>query len=407
MKILVICDVPLVGFRPGMLVRSLGERGHEITFLGPRLPAKMSLENRGYEKVKAVYIYGGHRWGDLHERGRQFVELSFKLNRLLKSEKFDLLRPMMLLADYLTIKCNQKYKSPILAGLTDIYSDIYRQVNLPLPGLAVPLITHMERVIMKNSDLLVVDTPVMRDLWKKWGLDEKKSVVLPFGEDYEMFRKGDCQKVKKKYELTNEKIVLFHGGDITHLDGLDILIEATELLVKTIQEPFKVMIIGEGLENYMNFLKQLIKNKKLDKYFIFTGYIARYEDVPGYLACADVCVNPCSVNLTSYYNVPHKVIEYILMNKPTVCTDVPGVKSMFSDAIYYIPPKSPKALYKAITQILNDDTLREKLIARTKEIAEYYRAEKIIAHEEKLMYLLVSKKVDDFRQFDWQLTYYK
>ncbi len=403
MKILVICDVPLVGFRPGMLVQSLSQRGHEVTFLGPR-PLETS-SNKSYEKVKLVYISGGRKWGNLFERGRQFIELYFKLSKLLRTERFDLLRPMMLLAGYLTIKCNERYGYPVLASHTDIYTDIYRQVNRPLPQIAVPLIFHMERVIVRNSDLLIVDTPVMRELWKKWGLNEKKSVVLPHGADYQMFRKGDSQKVKESYGIPNEKIIFFHG-DITHLDGLDILIEATELLVKTLKEPFKVMIVGHGLKNYINFLRQIIIKKKLDKYFIFTGR-KQYEEIPDYLASADVCVDPCSVNLTTYSNVPNKIVEYIITNKPIIATDVPGLRVMFSDAIYCVPPKSPQALSEAIFQILTDEVLREKLINKTKEVSEYYHSNKIIAQEEKLMELLTSGKVDDFRQYDWQLTYGK
>ena len=376
--------------------------GHEVTVLCARPPISLSenIRKEEYKKIKLIYLPAGYRKNLIH-RGLQFFHLFWKLKEILNSQKFDLLRSICLLSDYATVLANKKYGYPIIASLTDFYSDFYKQLGLPLPQVALPVITYMERRVIKRSDLVIVDTPVMRETWERWGLDEKRSVVLPHGIDEE-FASGKKEKIQKKYNLGNERIVFFHG-DIAPPDGVDILVEAIKIVSRT-NTSFKTMIVGEGAPGYMNFLRKMIKDKKLNEHFIFTGWVPHTE-VPDYLSCADVCVHPCRLNLTTGSNVPNKVLEYIGANKPVIASEMPGLKMMFPDAFFYVPPESPTALAEGIIKILTDEKLREKLVDKTKEMANYYLWDKIVLQEERILKALVSKEIDNFQKFDWQLTY--
>lgn len=406
MKILIIFEGEVPSSyrhsRADVLARGFTQLGHEVTVLCARPPllSDEDIKKEEYKKIKLIYLPTPYQ-KSLICRGLHFFWLFWKLKEILNSQKFDLIRPICLLTDYATVLANKRYGYPIMASLTDFYSDFYKQLGLPLPQFALPVINYMEKEVVRKSDLVIVDTPLMREAWKGWGLEEKRSVVLPHGID-EKFTTGNKEKIKKKYNLGNEKIIFFHG-DIAPPDGVDILVEAIKIVSRT-NLSVKTMIVGEGDVGYMNLLRKMIKKEGLDEHFIFTGWVP-HKEIPDYLSCADVCVHPCRLNLTTGSNVPNKVLEYIAANKPVIASEMPGLKMMFPDTFFYVPPESPQALAEALIKILTDEKLREELIRKTKEMASHYLWDKIILQEEKILDALVNKKIDDFRILDLQLTY--
>jgi len=406
MKILIITDNSVPGLyrssRADVLARGLTQLGHDLTVLCSRPALNENLTKEGYDKIKIVYV-SEFEQRNLVRRAENFLQMAWKLKHLLKYQEFDVLRATALIPAYVSIKCNKNFGYPVMAELADFSSEFYRQFGLPFPQVTVPIIIQIEKEVVKKSDLVIVETPIMRETWRKWGLREERGVALPSGID-KKFASGEKEEVQKRYNLGNEKIVFFHG-DITPLDGVDILVKATKMVVRD-GIRIKTMIVGKGAPGYMNFLRKIIRSEGLDEHFIFTGWVP-HKEIPDYLSCADVCVHSCRSTLTTSSNVTNKVLEYIGANKPVIASEMPGLKMMFPDAFFYVPPESPQSLSRAIVQILSNDALREKLIVRTKQMVQYYYWEKIVAQEEKLMQILVNGKVDDFRQFDWQLTYYK
>lgn len=405
MKILIVSEASVPSSsrhsRPDVLARGFMNLGHEVTVLCALPNLKDDLKKEGYEKIELIYVPEFRK--SFLSRGRQFLSLFWKLKKILKSKKFDLLRSICLLSDYATLLANKRYGYPVISSLTDFYSDFYKQLGLPLPQVALPIITYMERQVVRKSNLVIVDTPLMREKWRRWGLEEKRSVVLPHGID-EKFISGEKEKIQKRYNLDNERVVFFHG-DIAPPDGVDILVEAIKIVSRT-NLSVKTMIVGEGAPSYMNFLRKVISRQGLNDHFIFTGWVP-HKEIPDYLSCADVCVHPCRLNLTTGSNVPNKVLEYIAANKPVIASEMIGLKKMFPDTFLYVPPESPQALAEAIVKILVDEKLREELIRKTKEMASYYLWDKIILQEVKILQALANRETNDFRQFDWQLTYQK
>ncbi len=67
---------------------------------------------------------------------------------------------------------------------------------------------------------------------------------------------------------------------------------------------------------------------------VFTG-ARRYELLPRYLSCFDVCLMPFKLNeLTAHIN-PTKALEYFASGKPVVSTPIPDMVKHYSDVIYF------------------------------------------------------------------------
>jgi len=54
-----------------------------------------------------------------------------------------------------------------------------------------------------------------------------------------------------------------------------------------------------------------------------------FDDVPRYLAAADICLLPAYRNATMENIVPIKMYEYLAMGKPIIATRLPGIVKEF------------------------------------------------------------------------------
>ena len=91
-----------------------------------------------------------------------------------------------------------------------------------------------------------------------------------------------------------------------------------------------------------------------------------FNDLPGYVARFDVCINPQSINPVTIGNYPLKVDEYLAMGKPVVATRTPTMK-IFEDCVYLAekPEDYPGLIGSALSE--KDPSLAEKRkqLART------------------------------------------
>jgi len=93
------------------------------------------------------------------------------------------------------------------------------------------------------------------------------------------------------------------------------------------------------------------------------------------------------------------------MGRPAVATRTLGMQQMLGEAIAYIEPNSPLMLCKRITEILDNPEIFRKRQIIMGNLSRIYEWRNIIDHEEKIMKALVEDRSQDFRRFDFQLTY--
>ncbi|WP_256006484.1 glycosyltransferase [Pedobacter deserti] len=58
------------------------------------------------------------------------------------------------------------------------------------------------------------------------------------------------------------------------------------------------------------------------------------EEVPSYISCFDVCINPQLKNEITMGNFPMKIVEYLAMGKPVVATKTNTMEEIFSSCTY-------------------------------------------------------------------------
>lgn len=408
LKILIVGDgdVPSLykNYRADPLTRYLSAEGHDITVICPSPRITSNEYSLHFKDVNFTYVskYKTIKVPfDLLHRLRQFTMIMFQISHLLSTERFDLIRAVSLIPGYISTIFGKKYNVPVITNISDFYSDLYKHSDLPYPLIASSILRKMEEVVVKKSDLLIVDSPIQRRLWELWGSNEKKCVVIPHGIYPDHFRtKISREKIRMKYSINEESKIIYYHGDISHQDGVDVLIDCAPYIVKR-DKNVKFMVVGTGTEKYMERLRRKIERNRVKEFFLFTGWIPHFL-IPQYIASADLCIAPFRLALTSNSSLSNKIIEYLAMRKPVIASHGKGTKEMIGDAVVYVEPENSQDLAKTILKTLNrplgNDIKKaiDKIISRLEWI-------KIIKREEKLFSILKNGRELDYRIYDYSL----
>jgi glycosyltransferase involved in cell wall biosynthesis len=108
--------------------------------------------------------------------------------------------------------------------------------------------------------------------------------------------------------------------------------------------------------------------------------LGRRDDVARLLAHFDVFAFP-----SHFEGLPGALLEAMAARCPIVCTPVDGNSELVSDDEHalYVPPQSPDALSDAVSKLLSDPGLAERLAVAAGERAENeFRLERMVSEFE-------------------------
>ncbi|MBU0667152.1 MAG: glycosyltransferase family 4 protein [Nanoarchaeota archaeon] len=226
-------------------------------------------------------------------------------------------------------------------------------------------INFMEQTIPKLADTVSVASNHLRKLALKAGVSKENIFDSHVGADLEKFHpknKGD--EIRLKYKIKCPFIIYLgqlHGGQYAEL-----FLKAAKLVLKEYKNT-KFMIVGGG--HYLPTLKQKNHELGLDKEVIFVGY-TKYDDVPKYLAAADICVAAFEDNNITKCKSPLKIVEYLAAGKAIVASDVGEVKRMLGDSGIAVKAGDEKAIAKGIIRFLTDKRFKKKSEKKARKRAE-------------------------------------
>ncbi|MDI6784350.1 MAG: glycosyltransferase family 4 protein [bacterium] len=210
-------------------------------------------------------------------------------------------------------------------------------------------LTVYEWLIPKLVDTVTVSTAAIRELALRYGVNPEALFDAPVGADIKLFNPAvDGSRIKQKWNLSSP-VIIYHGQlDLGTYPGL--LLQSAPLLLK--QYPTaRFLIVGGG--DKLAQLKQLADELKITNNVIFTDYVNQ-EEIPEYIAAADVAVACFEDNEITRGKSPLKIAEYLAMGKPFVASRVGDIPKMIGDAGILVNPNDVKALADGIIQILRN-----------------------------------------------------
>jgi glycosyltransferase involved in cell wall biosynthesis len=187
----------------------------------------------------------------------------------------------------------------------------------------------LEKLTYMSSDAVMATNESYRRIAIERGkLDPDDIYIVRNGPDLEKFRLVPKQP-RLKY---GKRFLVGYVGTISVQEGLDILVEAAARIRELGRTDVHFTCAGGGPG--VPVLQQMVKDKKLDDTFNFTGRISD-QDLLEMLSTADVCVNPdrpCEMNDIS---TMIKIAEYMALGKPIVQFDLKEGRFTAGEASLY------------------------------------------------------------------------
>lgn len=216
-----------------------------------------------------------------------------------------------------------------------------------------------EKLLPGVVDTVSVSSLNLRQLSRLRGARDEFIFSAPVGADLEVFNPWIIEQhkgiVKKRYN-TNKYLVMYvgqlHGGQYA-----DLFIQAANLILKK-RRDVSFMIIGEGYR--LAELKDLAGGMGITDHLIFTGFV-KHDDIPVYLADADVCVACFEENEITKSKSPLKIVEYLGSARAIVASNVGEVRNMIGGVGILVRPGDAVDLSNGIMLLLGDKKLRDAL----------------------------------------------
>ncbi len=218
------------------------------------------------------------------------------------------------------------------------------------------------KIIAKNSKGIYSNSSWHLNKILSLGVNLKISEVITYPVDTKKFKpiKKNLEKLRKKYNVKQNEIIILAVGRLVYKKGFDYLIKAIPEVIKN-QKNIKLLIGGDG--TLKKELESLTKKLKLENYVTFTGTINRNEIVY-YYNMADIMVTPSIIDKKGNIDGrPLVILESMACGKPQIVTNLPGISDNLVDNVnaILVPQRNSSALAKAILKLTKSKKTRDKM----------------------------------------------
>ena len=146
--------------------------------------------------------------------------------------------------------------------------------------------------------------------------------------------------------------LLGYVGVIGQQEGMDLLVEAAEILIREMgKTDVHFAIVGFG--PHLPEVKNDVKRRGLEPYFTFTGPLYG-EDLLKVLNSCDIGVSPDPKNPMNDISTMNKVMEYMTLEKPVVQFDLKEGRASAGEASLYARANDPRDFAAKIAWLIDN-----------------------------------------------------
>ena len=205
----------------------------------------------------------------------------------------------------------------------------------------------VEERSVEHADRVIVVIEEAKERLVRMGFAATKIFVVLNAEDIDQFVNLPHEPVYEP-ELSDKFLIGYVGGIDNTNRGLDNLVRAWPLLLKTIPSAHLV-IVGDG--RLRSSIEKLVDELNLRQSVTITGWVP-FEKVPSYIRPLGLAVVPHIINEHTNHTIPHKLFQYIAMGKLVVASDIKPIRRILEDtgAGNIVSDWSPEGFAEALTR---------------------------------------------------------
>ncbi len=243
------------------------------------------------------------------------------------------------------------------------------------------LILMAEKFIYRNASAVSANNPAMAEYCTSMGSDAQKTFVNLPPIDLSHFAEGSSKReyVRSKLGIAIDSKVILYMGSFFYFSGLPQLIDE---FAKRGDSDQLLVLVGGGEQD--EELRSQVIRLGLDDRVLFTGFIG-FDELPGYLAAADVAVNPMQASLVSNAAFPNKVIQYLATGLAVATTRLKGLELTFGEVAGIRYSEKPETVMRDALDLASSKELATLGKANQALVAEKFsKVEAVKSFEKRL-----------------------
>ncbi|MDI6814878.1 MAG: sugar phosphate nucleotidyltransferase, partial [Dehalococcoidales bacterium] len=220
--------------------------------------------------------------------------------------------------------------------------------------------------IKKAARIIAVSHATKRDLNKHLAIPEEHISVVHEGIDHRVFKPTTRRLVDYPY-------LLFVGSEHPRKNFARVLRAFSKLKSDRRFKDLKLVKVGKAGGPEAEFRKhtlQVINELNIPRDVVFTDYVAE-EDLPAYYSGAQCFVFP-----SLYEGFGFPPLEAMACGCPVIVSNVTSLPEITGEAAIKVEPHGTNNLASAVKMVLTDERLRQELVSKGLEQAKQFSWEK-------------------------------
>lgn len=239
----------------------------------------------------------------------------------------------------------------------------------------IGMLHNLQCKVCNSADGIIVPSEYLADIVHGWGIPKEKIKVIYNGVD---FRPSDMTKEEARRKIGIFGHSILSIGRLVPWKGFRMLIKIMPKLFE-INQAFRLIIVGDGPDR--EILVSMIRNLGLEKKVFLVGRKSQSE-LAIYLAAADMFVLD-----TGYEGFSHQILEAMVAGVPVITTAVGGNKEIIDQGEngFMVRYNDEFNLIEAIRSLWQSPELQKEFIAKGKEAARKFNADRMLNETVKIL----------------------
>jgi len=344
------------------LMERMAARGHEIRVLDfeigwsdrsaeSRLQGRQVFPNvhKVLERGRVTVIRPGFLRVPFLDLVSSLVTHAVEIRRQFREFKPDVVVGFGILNTFLGILSARRHRIPFVQYVID-------ELHRLIPWRAFQGLGRIvEQADLRRATMVFSINEGLRDYTIRMGAPPSRAKLLRAGIDLDRYLAVDGSMVRRRYGITNDDILLFFMGWLYRFSGLT---KVAETIVAAPAETSncKLLVIGKG--ELWQDLRELTSQDDSSQRVIIEPW-RPYEELPSYLAAADICILP-ALNVEVMKNiVPIKMYEYMAAGKPVLATALPGLVREFGEGHGVVYLRGPEEVVPMALELVRRGALEQ------------------------------------------------
>ena len=386
---LVPCPFPANHGTPGAireLCAALGERGHKVEIVTyPLCDESIPVDGLVIHRVAALGTNRKITVGPSWQRLGFDALLVPKLIQTVRSLRADIIHAHNFEGALAGFPARLITGRPLIYNAINTMIDELHTYDFIRPKIVANWLARLlDYWVPRLANHVIADTQQLHEFLVKQGVPPSRAEVVPSGVNVSMFSGKSGEKIRERYNLQDKPLVIY-TGTFDRFQGIDELISAFPEVVS--QCPTATLMLVGGTVNaaHSEHYRRRAEELGIGSNVLITS--AGFEEIPEYLAAADVAVVPRVCQTAG--GIPTKLLNYMAGAKAIVCHKSSAAFLNHLESAWLVPSGEPREFAEGILSILRDPALAARLGDNAQRLADTTYSWQSIARRVEEVYLKV------------------